>query len=76
MHGAFQPLAKALIIMGVALAVCGALLLAAPKLPWIGRLPGDILIKRPGFTCYVPLTSSLLASALLSLFVWLFTRSR
>ena len=71
-----QHAARALIIVGLAATACGAVLWFMPKIPWVGRLPGDILIKRPGFTFYVPLTSSLVASALLSLLVWLFTRSR
>ena len=76
MGGAFQPLARALIIFGLIVAACGVVLLCAPKLPWIGRLPGDILIKRPGFAFYFPLASSLVVSILLSLLLWFFNRSR
>jgi hypothetical protein len=68
------PLGRGLLLLGALLALFGTLLLLAPKLPWIGRLPGDILIQRDRFTFYFPLASSLVASVLLSLLLWLFTR--
>ena len=71
-----QGLARALIFFGVVLAGFGIVLLLAPKIPWIGRLPGDILVTRPHFTFYFPLTSCLVASLLLSLALWLFSRLR
>ncbi|WP_245426608.1 DUF2905 domain-containing protein [Phyllobacterium bourgognense] len=39
-----------------------------------GRLPGDILIERENFTMYVPITTGLLASIVLSLILWLINR--
>ena len=47
-----------------------------PKLPWVGRLPGDILIQRERFALYVPVATSLVISVLLSLVVWLIGRFR
>ncbi len=41
---------------------------------WIGRLPGDLLIKKKGMTLYVPLTSCVLISGVLSFFLSLFSR--
>lgn len=72
----FQGLARVLIFFGVILAGFGLVLLLAPKIPWIGRLPGDLLIERGRFTFYFPLASCLLASVLLSLALWLFGRLR
>lgn len=46
----------------------------APKLPWLGRLPGDIAIKKESFSFYFPLTTSILISVVLSLLMWLFRR--
>jgi len=66
-----QPLGRALIFFGVILTSFGLILLLAPKVPWLGRLPGDILIQREQFSFYFPLTSCLLASLLLSLLLWL-----
>jgi hypothetical protein len=57
----------------------GALLLAAGLLwPWVsryfGRLPGDIVVRRPGFTFAFPIVTCLLVSLLLTLLLWLFRR--
>ena len=71
-----QPLARALIFFGVVLVGFGVVLLLAPKMPWVGRLPGDILIQRDRFTFYFPLASCLLASLVLSLLWWLIGRFR
>ncbi len=71
-----QPLGRALIFFGVILTAFGLVLLLAPKIPWIGRLPGDIFIQRERFTFYFPLVSCLLASLILSLLLWLAGRFR
>ncbi len=71
-----QPLARALMFLGVVLSGFGLILLLAPKVPFIGRLPGDISIQREGFSFYFPLTSCLLASALLSILLWMVGRFR
>ncbi len=67
-------LARALIVFGLLVAGCGVVLLLAPKLPWIGRLPGDVLIRRDGFTFYAPLASSLLISLVISVIMWIMNR--
>ena len=71
-----QPLGRALIFFGVILTSFGLALLLIPKIPWVGRLPGDIVIQRERFTFYFPLASCLLASLLLSLLLWLVGRFR
>ena len=67
-------LGKTLIVIGLLVAVLGLLITLAGKLPWIGRLPGDITIKRDNFTFYFPLATSILLSLLLSFLLWLFRR--
>lgn len=67
-------LGKGLIVAGVLLVLLGVLISLAGKLPWLGRLPGDILIKRENFSFYMPLATSLLLSLLVSLLLWLFRR--
>ncbi|HSR36340.1 MAG TPA: DUF2905 domain-containing protein, partial [Desulfurivibrionaceae bacterium] len=67
-------LGKTLIILGLVIAALGALLTLAGKLPWLGRLPGDIYVKRENFTFYFPLATSILISLLLSLILWLLRR--
>ena len=76
MGSEFQGLARLLILFGVVFAGAGLLLLVIPKVPWIGRLPGDILIHRPQMTFYFPLASCLLASLLLSIVLWVLSRFR
>jgi H+/Cl- antiporter ClcA len=70
-----EHLGKMLVTIGVLLTVAGLLLwLAADKLSWFGRLPGDIHIEKPGFQLYAPLMTSLLISLGLTLAFWLFNR--
>ena len=69
-----QPLGRALVLFGVILALLGLLLLAGPKIPWLGRLPGDLVIQRERFAFYFPLASSLLVSIILSVILWILSR--
>ncbi len=69
-----QRFARGLIVVGDALAVVGVLLTLVGRVPFLGRLPGDFRIERPGFRFYFPLTTSLLLSLLLSAIVWLLRR--
>ncbi len=64
-------LGKSLIIMGLIIAAIGVLLTLAGKIHWIGRLPGDIYIKKEYFTFYFPLATSIIISIILSLILWL-----
>ena len=67
-------LGKMLILMGVVLIAVGALLVLGGKVPFLGRLPGDIVVERPGFTFYFPLGTSILLSVVLSVILWLIHR--
>jgi hypothetical protein len=69
-----SDLGRLLIVIGVILVVLGALLLLAPKLPWLGRLPGDFSFKRGNFSFYFPLGTCILISILLTLIMYLFRR--
>lgn len=62
-----------IIILGIILIVVGALWPWLQKMP-LGRLPGDIMIKREGFSFFLPVTSCLLVSGVLSLIFWLFKK--
>lgn len=64
---------KNLIYIGLALILVGLSWPWLAKLP-LGRLPGDIVIARPGLKVYIPITSMLLLSLVLSLLVWLFRK--
>ncbi len=64
---------RLLIGLGVVIVLAGLLWPWLEKLP-LGRLPGDILVDRPGFRFFAPFTSMLVISILLSLIVWLLRR--
>lgn len=57
---------KWLVILGGGLVLLGGLVWLLSKAPFPGRLPGDIHIERPGFTCLIPLASSIILSILLT----------
>ncbi len=71
---AFEEIGKFLVIFGVVIVLLGGLLLVTGKIPFIGRLPGDIYIQKDHFTFYFPLATSLLISILLTLLFSLFGR--
>jgi len=68
----FSSFGKVLVLMGIILVIAGLALMG--KIPFFGRLPGDIRIQRDGFVFYFPLTSMLIVSALLSLILTLLRR--
>jgi len=65
---------KMLIIMGIILILIGIIMTAGSNIPWIGRLPGDIIIKKDDFSLYFPLTSCIIMSIILTLLLYLFRR--
>ena len=69
-----QPIARMLLIAGAAIFILGLVLSLAGKLPWIGRLPGDIYIKKENFTFYLPITTGILLSILISVVLHLISR--
>jgi hypothetical protein len=69
-----NDLGKTLITIGAFVIAVGALLLLAGRTPWLGRLPGDIFIKRENFSFYFPLTTCIIVSILFSLLLWLFRK--
>ena len=69
-----SEIGKLLIVFGVLIAVVGVVIVLAGRLPWIGRLPGDIHVQRGNFTFYFPLATSILVSVALTLIFWLIGR--
>jgi len=68
-------LGRPLIILGLILVAAGLVISFAPRLPaWLGRLPGDIHLKRANFSFHFPLMTCLLISAVLSFILWLLRR--
>ena len=70
----FAAIGRLLVIAGIFLLVLGALFLLGDRIPGLGRLPGDIVIKREGFTFYFPLATCILVSLILSLLARIFRR--
>lgn len=69
-----HEIGKAIIIFGLILITLGAVLTFINKIPFLGRLPGDIFIQRKNFTFYFPLATSILISMFISLILWLWSR--
>jgi uncharacterized protein HemY len=74
MPGGIEQMGKALLVMGLLIAAVGGLMMASGKLPWLGRLPGDIVIQRKNFTLYFPIATSIILSILLTLVLWFISR--
>jgi hypothetical protein len=66
-------MARILIVTGIVLVAIGLAWMAGERLG-LGRLPGDIVIEREGMRIYLPITTSLVISVVLSLALWLFNR--
>ena len=64
-----QGLAKFVIVAGIVLTIVGVLMLLSPKLPFIGKLPGDFYFKKDGMSFYFPLATSIIVSIVLSLVI-------
>jgi hypothetical protein len=61
---------KTLIIIGIGILVAGLLWPWLSKLP-IGRLPGDIIIDRPQLKVYIPITTMIVVSLIVSVILWI-----
>jgi hypothetical protein len=70
----FEHLGKLLIGLGLLIMIVGVVLIMTPKIPYLGRLPGDIFIQRKNFTFYFPLATSLIISIFLSLLLWFISK--
>lgn len=69
-----QYIGKVLIFIGIISVVIGGLLFLSGRVPWLGRLPGDIIVQRKNFTFYFPLATSIILSIIISLIFWLMGR--
>ncbi len=63
-----EGIGKSLILIGIFIVIVGLIIMFFEKLPFgLGKLPGDIYIKRDNFVFYFPLATSILISIFLSL---------
>jgi len=74
MTDGIQYIGRFLIILGIVISAVGGILLLSGKIPWLGRLPGDIIIQKKNFSFYFPLATSILLSVILSFIFWLIRR--
>lgn len=69
-----HEIGRLLITLGLVLAAAGTFLLFAHRMPWLGHLPGDIVIRRKSVFVYFPLATSLVVSIILSVLFWVWSR--
>jgi hypothetical protein len=74
MTAGMQGLGWALIVLGVVIALTGVLILAGPRIPILGHLPGDIVIQRENVTIFIPLGTMLVVSIVVSVVIALINR--
>jgi hypothetical protein len=65
---------RTLIVIGIVLVLVGVAVSVLGRFTPLGRLPGDIVVKRDNYTFYFPVVTSILLSVLLTLVMWLFQR--
>jgi uncharacterized membrane protein YkgB len=65
-----QP-AWALIVLGAVIMLVGLVWLLAPQMPWLGRLPGDIVVERKNFRFSFPIVTCIVLSVVLTAIMWL-----
>ncbi|MBI4745948.1 MAG: DUF2905 domain-containing protein [Deltaproteobacteria bacterium] len=70
----FSGIGKSLIIIGAILILIGVVVSLSSRIPFIGRLPGDIYIKKESFTFYFPLATSIIISVIITLIMYLFRK--
>jgi hypothetical protein len=66
-----NSLGKSLVVIGGIIVVVGLLLIFGNKIPYIGRLPGDLIIKKKNFTFYFPITTLIILNLIFLLISWL-----
>jgi len=74
MNFEISQIGKLLILFGGIIVILGIILLSFGKIPFLGKLPGDIIIQKKNFTFYFPVVTSILLSLLLSLILYLFKK--
>lgn len=65
---------KSLIIIGMIIVVAGLFITYGPRIPYLGKLPGDIYYRKDDFVFYFPLATSIVISVILSLVIYLISR--
>ena len=69
-----SDIGRLLILFGIILIAVGVFFTVGGKIPWLGKLPGDIYIQKKGFTLFFPITTSIIISVIISLALMLFRK--
>ena len=69
-------LGKVLLVTGLVIAAAGLVLMFSDRIPWLGKLPGDITIEKGNFRIYAPITTCILLSVVISLVLWVLSLLR
>ena len=69
-----REVGKLLIVLGGVTVVVGVIVLLAARIPWLGRLPGDVVVQRGPVTFYFPVVTSIVVSVVLTILLNLFLR--
>ncbi|MEA2678506.1 MAG: hypothetical protein QOK03_228 [Candidatus Binataceae bacterium] len=69
-----EPLGKSLVLIGISIVLIGVLMWGLSSIPYIGRLPGDIYVRRGNFTFYFPLATCILISIIATILFSLMRR--
>ena len=72
--GPFGEIGKFLVVAGLLMAAAGLAMILLPKLPFLGRLPGDIVVRKGNFTFYFPIATSIILSIVLTLIFSIFRK--
>ncbi len=67
----FHQIGKLLIFVGIITLILGVVFFFGDKIPYIGRLPGDIIIKKKNFTFYFPIVTSIILSLIISFILFI-----
>ena len=62
-----EGIGRAMLLIGVAVAIAGLLFMLGPKIPLLGKLPGDLIFRRGESTFYFPLVTSIVVSIVLTI---------
>ena len=71
-----QPMGKILLVLGLLIAAVGVMLMFSDKIPLLGKLPGDINIKRENFEFHFPVATGIIISIVLSAAFWMFSHCK
>ena len=69
-----QDLGRSIVVFGLVIAAVGGLMMLLPRMPWLGHLPGDVQVDRPGFSVHFPIVTCLLVSVVATIILNLFFR--